>query len=153
MGLKNGGAIFQRMMEGILAGIDGVDVYIDDVIIGSTGDNEEEILENHAKLVRRVLNRLAKYKMVVEPKKCHWFTREVEFCGHIMREGRITPSPGKLLSIQKWELPKVVTQLRGFWGLDNYYSSYVPNYAEHAGPLMLKLQLNREDGKKGSKNL
>ena len=73
MGLKNGGAIFQRMMEEILVGIDGVDVYIDDVIIGSIGDNEEKILESHAKLVRRVLNRLAKLKMVVEPKKIPLF--------------------------------------------------------------------------------
>jgi hypothetical protein len=32
----------------------------------------------------------------------------------------------------------------------NYYSSYVPGYAEYAGPLMGKLQLNRIDGKKGS---
>ena len=43
-----------------------------------------------------------------------------------------------------------MTQLRGFLGLTNYYSSYVPHYADFAGPLMAKLQLNREDGKKGS---
>ena len=28
MGLKNGGAIFQRMMEGILEVVEGVDVYM-----------------------------------------------------------------------------------------------------------------------------
>ena len=38
-------------------------------------------------------------------------------------------------------------------GLTNYYSSYVPHYAELAGPLMSKLKLNREDGKKGSKKV
>ena len=51
------------------------------------------------------------------------------------------------------ELPKTVPQLRGFLGLTNYYSSYVPHYAEIAGPLMSKLKLNREDGKKGSKKV
>ena len=35
-------------------------------------------------------------------------------------------------------------------GLTNYYTSYVPHYAEYAAPLMAKLQLNREDGRKGS---
>ena len=44
-----------------------------------------------------------------------------------------------------------MTQVRGFLGLANYYSSYVPHYAEYAGPLMSKLRLNRVDGKKGSK--
>ena len=44
-----------------------------------------------------------------------------------------------------------MTALRAFLGLANYYSSYVKGYAEVAGPLMSMLQLNRQDGKKGSK--
>ena len=54
------------------------------------------------------------------------------------------------MAVQKWEIPKTVTQLRGFLGLTNYYSAYVKDYAHMAGPLTSKLQLNREDGKKGS---
>ncbi len=40
---------------------------------------------------------------------------EVEFYGHNLKEGRRSPAPGKLLSIQKWELPGTVTAFRGFW--------------------------------------
>ena len=69
---------------------------------------------------------------------------------HILRVGRRSPAPGKPLAIQKWELPQTVTALRGFLGLTNYYSCYVPNYADLAAPLMTKQQLNRTDGKKGS---
>ena len=97
-----------------------------------------------------LLERLAEHQLIVEPTKAHMFVTEVKFCGHILREGKRQPAPGKLLSIQKWELPRTVTQLRGFLGLTNYYISYVPKYAENAGPLMAKLQLNRQDGKKGS---
>lgn len=43
-----------------------------------------------------------------------------------------------------------MTALRGFLGLTNYFSEYVPGYAEKAAPLMEKLKLNRQDGKKGS---
>ena len=57
MGLKNGGAIFQRMMEWVLKGLEGVNVYMDDVIVGTSGDTFEEILENHSQALRAVLDR------------------------------------------------------------------------------------------------
>ena len=75
---------------------------------------------------------------------------EVAFCGHILWKGRHSPAQGKLLPIQKLEIPHTVTALRGFLGLTNYFSEYVPGYADKAGPLMEKLKLNRHDGRKGS---
>ena len=150
MGLKNGNAMFQRMMEWVLEKHTNADPYVDDVIIGSTGNTEEELLDNHERDVREVLQTLAEQSLYADWDKAKLFMREVEFCGHVLREGKRGPAPGKLLSIQGWELPKTVTQLRGFLGLTNYYSCYVPNYADLAAPLMAKLQLNREDGKKGS---
>jgi hypothetical protein len=110
----------------------------------------EEMITNHEKDLRQVLDRLQEHQMIVGQKSIRLFATEIEFCGHILKDGRREPAPGKLLSIQKWELPKTVTQLRGFLGLTNYYSSYVPHYAEFAGPLTSKLQLNRVDLKKGS---
>ena len=107
-------------------------------------------MENHEHDLRAVLETLKKYELVTDPKKVHLFMQEVEFCGHILREGRRSPAPGKLLAIRKWEMPRTVTALRGFLGLTNYYSCYVPNYADLAAPLMGKLQPSRSDGKKGS---
>ena len=37
MGIENGPAIFQRVMDHVLQGLDCADVYIDDIIIGSSG--------------------------------------------------------------------------------------------------------------------
>ena len=153
MGLRNGNAIFQRMMEHVLRDIPYADAYVDDVIIGSTGDTEEEVLKNHERDLRHVLDVLAHNQLFVDQKKAHLFMREVEFCGHVLREGKKVPSPGKLSSIQKWELPQTISQLRGFLGLANYYSVYVRNYAQLAGPLMELLKVDKELGKKGSKVL
>jgi transposase InsO family protein len=94
---------------------------------------------------------LAEHKLTCNPQKSAFFQREVEFCGHILREGIRRPAPGKLLPIQRWALPRTITELRGFLGLTNYFSEYVPHYAEDAAPLMEKLKVNRLDGKKGSK--
>ena len=58
MGLKNGNAIFQRVMEYVLRDFPFADPYVDDVIIGSTGDTEEELLSNHEHDIRMVLDSL-----------------------------------------------------------------------------------------------
>ena len=150
MGLKNGNAMFQRMMEWVLRDLDNADPYVDDIIIGSTGYIEEELMENHERDLRALLQVLRMEELVVDPKKANLFMREVEFCGHILREGRRSPAPGKLLSIQKWELPMTITALRGFLGLTNYYSCYVQNFSSLASPLMAKIQVGRTDGIKGS---
>ncbi len=113
----------------------------------------DEIIANHEKDVRAVLNVLRREELIVDPKKSKMFMGEVAFCGHILREGRRSPAPGKLLSIQKWDLPGTVTALQGFLGLTNYYSSYVHNYAALAAPLMGKLHVNRLDGKKSLSSL
>ena len=47
MGIKNGPAICQRVMDHVLQGLDCADVYSDDIIIGSSGATEEELLANH----------------------------------------------------------------------------------------------------------
>jgi hypothetical protein len=44
-----------------------------------------------------------------------------------------------------------VSALRGFVGLTNYYSAYMPYYAQAASPLTNKLKVKCEDGKKGSR--
>ena len=118
MGLKNAGAQFQRVMEYITRGLPNVSIYIDDIIVGSRGATLEELYANHDRDVRALLSRLAEFQMFANPKKARLFLREVEFCGHILKDGKRSPAPGKLLSIQKWDLPKTVTQLRGFFGFD-----------------------------------
>ena len=84
MGLKNGGAIFQRMMEWVLAGLDCANVYIDDVIVGSDGETMEEAIKNHEADLWRKLERLAEHQLLVDPNKAQMFVREVEFCGHLL---------------------------------------------------------------------
>ena len=39
MGLKNGNAIFQRVMEYVLREVECADPYVDDLIVGSTADS------------------------------------------------------------------------------------------------------------------
>ena len=135
MGLKNAGTQFQRMMEWVLADIKEADPYIDDVIVGSEGANWKEALHLNYDAVRRVLKTFQEQRIVCKPAKSRFFEDQVEYCGHILFDGKRSPAPGKLMPIQKWEIPRPVTDLRGLFGLTKYYSEYVPHYADAAAPL------------------
>ena len=99
MGLRNGNAIFQRVMEEVLSHIDFADAYVDDVIVGSTADNFEDLLKKHDQDLRVVFERLKEAGLVVN-EKAQLFVQEVKFCGHILRDGQRFPAPDKLLPIE-----------------------------------------------------
>ena len=151
MGLKNAGSQFQRMMEWVLNDHPSADAYIDDVIIGTVANNWEECVEKHYREVRGVLSTFRGRRLVCHPDKSAFFQKEVEFCGHLLREGARRPAPGKLLPIQKWEMPKTLSELRGFLGLTNCFSEYVEHYAELAAPLMEKLKVGKKMEKRVQK--
>ena len=101
MGIKNGPAIFQRVMDHVLQGLDCADVYIDDIIIGSSGATKEELLANHDRDVRAVLDRLRKEELVASGSKTDFFVRSVEFCGHVLENGTRRPASGRTLALER----------------------------------------------------
>ena len=149
MGIKNGPAIFQRVIDHVLQGLNCADVYTDDIVISSSGDTEEELLANNDRDVRAVLDRLRKEELVASVSKTDFFVHSVEFCGHVLENGTRQPAPEKMLALERSEKPDNVRKLRGFLGLANSYSGYVQNYASIATPLieMLKNLPKHKNGK------
>ena len=150
MGIKNGPAIFQRVMDHVLQGLDCADVYIDDIIIGSSGATEEELLADQDRDMRAVLDGLQKEELVASVSKTDFFVRSVEFCGHVLKDGTRRPAPGRMLALERWDKPDNVRELWGFLELANCYLGYVQNYASIATPLidMLKNLPKHRNGKK-----
>ena len=150
MGIKNGCAIYQQVLDHVLQGLDGADVYIDDIIIGSSGETKEELLANHDRDVCAVLDRLGKRELVASVSKTDFFVRSVQFCGNVLENGTRRPAPGRMLALERWEKPDNVGELRVFLGLANYYLGYVQNYASIATPLieMLKNLPKHKNGKR-----
>jgi len=148
---KNWIAESQRMMEWVFCDILNAHPYIDDIIVGSDWETVEELIEKHNKDIRKVLETLEGKQLVASPAKSTFFQVEVEFFGHVIREGARKSSPDKLLPLQKWKIPRTIRELRGFFVLTNYFSEYVKDYSRFAAPLMAELQVGREDGKTGSK--
>ena len=118
MGLANASQQFQQMMDDRLEPVrDVADPFIDDIFIETKQVPGEDILETHYRDVRRVLELLRKEQFICDQRKCKFFVKEVEFCGHILGNGQRKPAPGKLRAIEKWELPMTISALRAFWGL------------------------------------
>ena len=152
MGIKKGRAIFEQVMDHVLQGLHCADVYIDDISVGSSGETEEELLANQDRDVHAVVERRRREDLVSSVSKTDFFVRSGEFCGHVLETGTRRPAPGKLWAVECWEKPDNVRELRGFFGLANYYSGYVQNYASIASPLietLMKLPKHKHGKKIG----
>jgi hypothetical protein len=55
--------------------------------------------------------------MKIKLKKCAFFEQEIEFLGHLIRDGCIMPSRRKVEALFRYQEPTTVRQLLGFLGL------------------------------------
>lgn len=133
-GLASAPAIFQRIMECVLAGIEGVVCFLDDVCV--SGKNE---LEHKNRLIT-VLSRLENAGLTLQDSKCDFFKNEIQYLGHIIDKDGIRKSPEKVKAIEEAPTPSNVAQLQSFLGLINYYRNFVPNASSILSPLYNLLQ-------------
>ncbi len=128
-GVESAPAVFQRTMEQILQGNDGVACNIDDIVI--TGKTDQDHLDG----LEKVLKRLSKHGVRAKKAKCRFFQDSVEFLGHLIDADGIHTTPEKLRSIVDAPIPQNITELRSFLGLLNYYNKFVPQAATTLHPL------------------
>ena len=131
MGLCNGVATFQRLMEYILAGLNWQIclVYIDDIIVFS------DSFESHLSRLSDVLDRISSHGLKVSPKKCCLFQKKVSFLGHIVSDEGIATDPSKVESVKTWPIPKTKRDVRSFLGTCSYYRRFIQDFAAIARPL------------------
>ena len=109
----------------------------------------EELLADHLDKFRKVLATPRKHKLTCSGDKAVLCVPEVEFAGHVVGNGQKKPIAKKLACFEHWERPSTITGLRAFLGFCNYYSGYLPMYAQLAAPLHDLLKVGKQDGKKG----
>jgi len=130
-GLKNAPATFQRLMNSVLTGMQGLKclVYLDDIVIYGSS------LEDHNKRLEEVLQRLRENKLKLQPDKCEFLRKETVYLGHIISENGISPDPSKLVAIKDFPEPKRVKDIQSFIGLAGYYRKFIENFSKIAKPL------------------
>ena len=130
-GLKGAPSYYQQQIANALDGLLYMrcEVYIDDIII--YGTTEEEFLDN----LRAVLERLNERGITVNPAKCKFGVKTVEYVGHVVSGTGLTMSEEKKAKVLDFPVPDTTKQLRGFLGLVNYFRDHVRGYAATCAPM------------------
>ncbi|KFD59941.1 hypothetical protein M514_07281 [Trichuris suis] len=122
-------ALFQKTMEQFLAGLEGVAVYIDDIIV--SGANREE----HMERLHAVFLRLRHAGVRVHAEKCRFLQFSVNYLGHRIDANGVHPTGERIEAIKNMPVPKNTQELRSFLGVVNYYARFIPRLQPLCAPL------------------
>ena len=137
-GLKTSNAKFSFMMSQILQNWDEFcGVYIDDVVIFS------DTWEDHMKHIEEVLKRLSSAGLTVKLSKCYFACAEIEYLGHIVGRGNMSPGELKVKALLDALPPRNKRQLRSFIGMSTFYKRYLPHFSDIVTPLTDLLKKNK----------
>ena len=139
-GLTNAPATFQRLMDSVLAGLQWKSclVYLDDIII--CGKTFEEHLFN----LRAVFECLKQAGLKLQPTKCAFARKKVEFLGHIVSEDGIATDPAKIEKVANWPEPTSTKEVQQFLGLASYYRQFIKDFSMYAKPLCKLIEKGEE---------
>ena len=128
-GLASSPGIFQRFISQLLAGIEGVNCFMDDVLICAS--SKADLYEK----VKTVLGRLSSANIALNLGKCKIDVPKIEFLGHVISADGIAPSVEKLEAINKAPVPSNLNELLSLIGLVTYYSKFVHRFSDIMCPL------------------
>ena len=130
-GLAQAPAYFQELMTGVLKDLPFAMAYLDDIIIYSSTPEE------HLEHIKTVFEKLRHAKLSMKLSKCHFFTKEIQYLGHILGAEGIKPAPAKTEAIRAIHPPVNPKQVCTFLRLVGYYRKFIKNFAKTVKPLTM----------------
>ena len=130
-GLKNAPATFQRWIFGIFWDMQykGIQAYLDDILIHSK--TEDEFVDRTILALERIEENGGQFKI----SKCDLHPEELEYLGHVIRNGERRPQPKKVEPLRNIKDPENITELKSIYGTLNFYRQYISNFADKTYPL------------------
>lgn len=139
-GLKTAPATFQRAMDSILRGLQGIHclVYLDDIIIFSSS------LQEHVEKLRKIFERLRQTNLKIQLDKSEFLRKEVLYLGHSITKDGLKPNNDKIEAVLNFPLPKSQTEIKSFLGLVGYYRKFIKDFAKLTRPMTVCLKKNHK---------
>ena len=128
-GVSPAPGLFQNEIEKVLAGIDNVSPYFDDVFIYGKTQADHDVA------LYKVLKRFEECNLTVKLSKCQFSKSGIKFLGYEIDSKGLHVSSNKIDAIISMAKPTNQTELKSFLGMLNYYSKFIKNYASIVSPL------------------
>jgi hypothetical protein len=130
MGIADSPDIFQSKMSELMATLEFVRTYLDDLLCITKGS-----LKDHLTKLKEVFNKLQEAGLKVNADKSKFCAIETEYLGYILTRDGIKPQANKVQAILALNLPKNVKELRRFLGMVQYYCNLWAKRSEMLAPL------------------
>ncbi|KAL7849545.1 hypothetical protein SRHO_G00211680 [Serrasalmus rhombeus] len=135
-GINSAPEVFHRTVKQLFEGIDGLETYIDDILVwGAT-------IEQYDQRLRQVLERSRVKNFRLNKEKCKIGLEEIKYLGHILSKDGLKPVPSKIEAIRKMPTPECKKDVERFLGMVTFLAKFIPNMSQHTEPLC---ELNRDD--------
>ena len=105
-------------MTGTLKDFNFAIAYLDNIIFSKTA-------QEHLSHIRKAFEKLLSTKM----SKYNFFSKEIQYLGHILSTTGIQPLPSKTHTIQYMQPPTTPKQVQAFLGSVGYYRKFIKGFA------------------------
>lgn len=129
MGLRPAQGELNAALHPLFSHLNDVHVIHDDIVLGASSQKE------HTLLLNEVLSIIQRSGLTLNPKKCVFGVKEIEFWGLIFSVDGVKPDPKKVESLQHMETPKDKSELISFLCMMQSNSNFIPNFAKRASVL------------------
>lgn len=137
-GITSAPEVFHRTVAEHLKDLEGVALYIDDILIHGKDQSE------HDARLRAVLQRCRDINLKLNRSKCKFSVHELKYLGHIIGAKGLKVDPDRVAAIQKMPMPTNKDELQRFLGVITYLSKFCPNLAEVSSCLRSLMKKNSE---------
>ena len=129
MGLKGASSTSQSLMDKILSGLQGIEMFV------YTDGVHAVSLTEHTDKMKKLLGRLKTAELTIQHVKCLFLRKEVLYLGHVISEKGVRPGPRKLQAVSAFPRPRTRKNVKQILRLAGYYRRFIKNFAKIAKPL------------------
>ena len=121
--------VFQKKNEAAFAGIEGIHIVADDIII------DADSVDEHDRILQKVLERARERKVKFNFGKLQLGVNTVKYLGTIIGADGVKPDPAKIVAISNMPTPTDKSAVRRLLGMVNFLANHIPNVASITAPL------------------